>query len=57
MFLLYCSTVHNPTGLCCHVSFQDGREDAGRIGLVMMLAGMLGSVLSGIVLDMTHKFK
>ncbi|XP_021923884.1 uncharacterized MFS-type transporter C09D4.1 isoform X2 [Zootermopsis nevadensis] len=39
------------------VYFPDGEEDAGRIGLVMMLAGMLGSVLSGIVLDMTHKFK
>jgi FLVCR family feline leukemia virus subgroup C receptor-related protein len=36
---------------------QDGEEDAGRIGLLMMLAGMLGSILSGIILDKTHKFK
>jgi FLVCR family feline leukemia virus subgroup C receptor-related protein len=36
---------------------QDGEEDAGRIGLLMMLAGMLGSILSGIILDKSHKFK
>ncbi|XP_069675450.1 choline/ethanolamine transporter flvcr2b [Periplaneta americana] len=37
--------------------FPNGEEDAGRIGLLMVLAGMLGSVLSGIVLDKTHRFK
>lgn len=37
--------------------FPDGAQDAGRIGLVMVLAGMLGSVVCGFVLDATHKFK
>lgn len=40
-----------------YVSLQNGEEDAGRVGLLMVLAGMLGSVLSGIVLDKTHRFK
>lgn len=31
--------------------------DAGRIGLCIVLAGMLGSVCCGIVLDKTHRFK
>ncbi|XP_066587374.1 uncharacterized MFS-type transporter C09D4.1-like isoform X2 [Prorops nasuta] len=31
--------------------------DAGRIGLGIVCAGMLGSVVCGIVLDKTHKFK
>ncbi|PNF35121.1 Feline leukemia virus subgroup C receptor-related protein 2 [Cryptotermes secundus] len=39
------------------IYFPNGEEDAGRIGLLMVLAGMLGSVLSGIVLDKTHRFK
>uniref|UniRef100_A0A8D9A8M8 Choline/ethanolamine transporter FLVCR1 n=1 Tax=Cacopsylla melanoneura TaxID=428564 RepID=A0A8D9A8M8_9HEMI len=40
------------------LSYFPGRsEDAGRIGLVIVLAGTLGSVLSGIVLDKTKKFK
>lgn len=32
-------------------------HDAGRIGLVIVLAGMLGSVVCGVVLDSTGKFK
>ncbi|KOX80776.1 putative MFS-type transporter C09D4.1 [Melipona quadrifasciata] len=32
-------------------------KDAGRIGLTIVCAGMLGSVVCGIVLDKTHKFK
>ncbi|XP_026683981.1 uncharacterized MFS-type transporter C09D4.1-like [Diaphorina citri] len=32
-------------------------QDAGRIGLVIVLAGTLGSVISGIVLDKTGKYK
>lgn len=31
--------------------------DAGRIGLCIVLAGMMGSVCCGIVLDKTHRFK
>lgn len=31
--------------------------DAGRIGLCIVLAGMLGSVCCGVVLDKTHRFK
>ncbi|XP_046430582.1 uncharacterized MFS-type transporter C09D4.1 isoform X1 [Neodiprion virginianus] len=38
--------------------YYPGHEtDAGRIGLVIVLAGMLGSVLCGVVLDKTHRFK
>lgn len=32
-------------------------ENAGRIGLTIVLCGMLGSVLFGVILDRTHKFK
>ena len=31
--------------------------DAGRIGLTIVCAGMLGSVMCGVVLDKTHRFK
>lgn len=31
--------------------------DAGRIGVCIVFAGMLGSVACGIVLDKTHRFK
>ncbi|XP_046753489.1 uncharacterized MFS-type transporter C09D4.1 isoform X2 [Diprion similis] len=37
--------------------YEESETDAGRIGLVIVLAGMLGSVLCGIVLDKTHRFK
>ncbi|XP_017752984.1 PREDICTED: feline leukemia virus subgroup C receptor-related protein 2-like isoform X2 [Eufriesea mexicana] len=37
--------------------FPNQQEDAGRIGLTIVCAGMLGSVVCGIVLDKTHKFK
>ncbi|KAH8372621.1 hypothetical protein KR009_001279 [Drosophila setifemur] len=48
------STLLNPVVL----KYYPGHEvDAGRIGLSIVLAGMLGSVVSGIVLDKTHKFK
>lgn len=40
------------------LKYYPGHEvDAGRIGLSIVLAGMLGSVVSGIVLDKSHKFK
>ncbi|KAM0727467.1 Choline/ethanolamine transporter flvcr2b [Formica fusca] len=37
--------------------FENGEEDAGRIGLAMIISGMAGSVIFGIILDKTHKFK
>ncbi|VVC26311.1 Hypothetical protein CINCED_3A025727 [Cinara cedri] len=37
--------------------FPDNAEDAGRIGLSIVLAGMFGSVVCGFVLDKTHRFK
>ncbi|KAK9307252.1 hypothetical protein QLX08_002293 [Tetragonisca angustula] len=37
--------------------FPNHEKDAGRIGLTIVCAGMLGSVVCGIVLDKTHKFK
>jgi hypothetical protein len=36
---------------------QNAEEDAGRIGLVMVLAGIVGSILGGVILDKTHRFK
>lgn len=37
--------------------FPDNEEDPGRIGLIMVLAGMVGSIVAGVVLDKTHRFK
>ncbi|XP_030021076.1 uncharacterized MFS-type transporter C09D4.1 isoform X2 [Manduca sexta] len=37
--------------------YPGAHEDAGRIGLVIVVAGMAGSVLCGLVLDKTHRFK
>nr|KAF7421404.1 hypothetical protein H0235_009240 [Vespula pensylvanica] len=37
--------------------FPRHEEDAGRIGLTIICAGMLGSVVCGIILDKTHKYK
>ncbi|PSN42234.1 Feline leukemia virus subgroup C receptor-related protein 2, partial [Blattella germanica] len=37
--------------------FEEAEEDAGRIGLTIVVAGIVGSVSGGIVLDKTHKFK
>ncbi|XP_018393182.1 PREDICTED: feline leukemia virus subgroup C receptor-related protein 2-like [Cyphomyrmex costatus] len=39
------------------VHFENGEEDAGRIGLAIILTGMAGSVSFGIILDKTHKYK
>lgn len=36
---------------------QDAKEDPGRIGLVIVFAGMIGSVACGMVLDRYHRFK
>lgn len=37
--------------------YPNHEMDAGRIGLCIVLAGMMGSVCCGIVLDKTHRFK
>lgn len=48
------STLLNPVVL----KYYPGHEvDTGRIGLAIVLSGMLGSVVSGIVLDKSHRFK
>jgi hypothetical protein len=39
------------------VLLQNAEEDAGRIGLTIVLAGVVGSVTGGIILDKTHRFK
>lgn len=40
------------------VQYFPGREtDAGRIGLAIVCAGMLGSVFCGVILDKSHRFK
>lgn len=37
--------------------FPGGEEFAGKVGLVFVIGGMVGSVIFGIILDKTHKFK
>ncbi|XP_060524322.1 heme transporter FLVCR2-like isoform X2 [Cylas formicarius] len=37
--------------------FPGAAEDAGRMGLVMILSGMVGGVLVGVILDKTHRYK
>ncbi|KAJ0182814.1 hypothetical protein K1T71_002183 [Dendrolimus kikuchii] len=37
--------------------YPGANEDAGRIGLVIVVSGMAGSVVCGLILDKTHKFK
>ncbi|XP_022821449.1 uncharacterized MFS-type transporter C09D4.1 isoform X1 [Spodoptera litura] len=37
--------------------YPGANVDAGRIGLVIVVAGMAGSVVCGLVLDKTHRFK
>ncbi|XP_019877685.2 uncharacterized MFS-type transporter C09D4.1 [Aethina tumida] len=37
--------------------FENAHEDAGRMGLVMVLAGIVGTPIAGYVLDKTHRFK
>lgn len=36
---------------------QTGVEDAGRVGLTLIVGGMLGSLAWGIVLDKTQIYK
>ncbi|ODN05558.1 putative MFS-type transporter C09D4.1 [Orchesella cincta] len=37
--------------------FPDNEEDTGRIGLMIVVSGMVGSVISGFILDKTKKYK
>lgn len=37
--------------------YKDAEEDAGNIGFCLVVAGTLGSLCFGIVLDKTHRFK
>ncbi|CAH0592122.1 unnamed protein product [Chrysodeixis includens] len=37
--------------------YPDAHLDAGRIGLVFVVSGMVGSVVCGVILDRTHRFK
>nr|CAD7443219.1 unnamed protein product [Timema bartmani] len=37
--------------------FKNAQRDGGLIGLTMVLAGVAGSIIGGVVLDKTHKFK
>ncbi|XP_066999142.2 heme transporter FLVCR2 [Anabrus simplex] len=39
------------------IYFEDGQEFAGRVGLLFIVGGMLGSIVCGIILDKTHRFK
>lgn len=41
----------------CSLFNQNGEKDAGEIGLLIIVSGMIGSVVCGIVLDRTHEFK
>merc|ERR1712071_623185 len=48
------STLLNQVAL----SYFPGEEiNAGRIGLTIVVCGMVGSVICGIILDKTHRFK
>jgi FLVCR family feline leukemia virus subgroup C receptor-related protein len=40
-----------------HFDYEGVTEDAGRIGLVIVISGMAGSMVCGIILDKTHKYK
>lgn len=37
--------------------YPGASEDAGRIGLVIVLSGMVGSVICGVVLDKWRRYK
>lgn len=41
-----------------HIYFQDNADVfAGRVGLIFVVSGMVGTVICGLVMDKTHKFK
>ncbi|KAF2888720.1 hypothetical protein ILUMI_17453 [Ignelater luminosus] len=39
------------------IYYPDGAEDAGRIGLIIIGSGMIGSVVCGVILDAFGRFK
>ncbi|XP_046662119.1 feline leukemia virus subgroup C receptor-related protein 2-like isoform X2 [Homalodisca vitripennis] len=39
------------------VSFPEGFQHAGRVGLTLVVGGVIGSVVWGVVLDKTHMYK
>ncbi|KAL1129552.1 hypothetical protein AAG570_012497 [Ranatra chinensis] len=39
------------------IKFEDGQEDAGQIGLSLIVGGMFGAIFWGYILDKTHKYK
>ncbi|KAF7996263.1 hypothetical protein HCN44_001895 [Aphidius gifuensis] len=53
--IFYAISTH--LGRIVSAHFEHSGEDAGRIGLTIVCAGMMGSVLCGIVLDKTRRFK
>nr|CAD7201540.1 unnamed protein product [Timema douglasi] len=56
-FLSTPSYVRMRTTVKYHVVGTNAQKDGGLIGLTMVLAGVAGSVIGGVVLDKTHKFK
>lgn len=48
------STLLNPVVLG---HFPNHEKQVGEIGLCIVIAGMFGSVVCGIILDKTHRFK
>jgi len=50
------STLLNTT-IVRHFHYEGVTEDAGRIGLVIVVMGMAGSMACGLILDKTHKYK
>ncbi|CAH1173845.1 unnamed protein product [Phaedon cochleariae] len=37
--------------------FPNGEEDAGRMGSICVICGMIGVILCGVILDRTHRYK
>jgi len=67
MFMNFIFLPHDTVGVFYAIStllnqivlfhYPGAEEDAGRIGLCIVVAGMMGSVCCGVVLDKTHRFK
>ena len=43
--------------MCVYIILQTEIINVGRIGLTLVIAGVLGSIVAGIWLDKTRKFK
>jgi len=50
------STLLNTT-IVMHFDYEGVTEDAGLIGLVIVVCGMAGSMVCGLILDRTHAYK